>query len=247
MSSKFKIRLVSTTSSSKIEVVYDELDRTMIISINVSTPLIDYAIIARILQGYLINIERVDDHINHTIIERMTEICDKVNENTRRARGLTIESPVSTTSATPVIRDLVSHLVDFAIPRIREAQSVQSSQSDIPQKFTEDRKSSKKEVIIQQVTESSLLIDNQKQTMCKKYTSLSEDTLDIKLLAKTIYNFIINKKSPHPDFTKKTKANRKKIKNYIYHITGIYVSKQEIVAVSSRIQNLLLGSKEIII
>jgi hypothetical protein len=47
-------------------------------------------------------------------------------------------------------------------------------------------------------------------------------------LATAINNKIITGKTKHPDFSKKTRSNYRKIKNYIYHNTRIWLKKNEI-------------------
>ena len=101
---------------------------------------------------------------------------------------------------------------------------------DVEPRFVENRQGATREII---VNENIAAPVNSINTQVNTLQLLREDTAHINLhlirsLAASIKEAIAANKTKPPSFTKHSKANYRKIKNYVHHLTKIWLSKKEI-------------------
>lgn len=140
-----------------------------------------------------------------------------------------------------LVTDLGNSLIGLAQPSnsTLQSSSVGSLNSTELSRFVENRQNATREIIpiseleqihpnsgVNQIEPPQAMLQNVSQKMSNSRTKIDLDI--ISKLAKFIYSKILANKTKPPKFTKKTRTNFRKIKNFIHHHTNIWLSKNEI-------------------
>lgn len=117
-------------------------------------------------------------------------------------------------------------------------------------RFVENRLNAVREIVIQDENNTDIPIEQLDMPIEHKISNIQQmrncrpsqaDKIDE--IVNVIYKNIKSRKSKNPDFNKKTKAQYRKIKNYVRGITGVYLSVPEIKILSGKIIPLLNQSE----